>query len=598
MTSAVCMTAEAAKAEFSYAGSQSVEQWGTDKSFEVYDIAIQLDNPMFVGKKITGMSVALPYSPYITEASGWLSTELKLSGKDNVANVVTVSGESQNGKLRITFPEPYTITEDGVYVGYTVKVGGTAIEASAKPIAVVSGKQPGSFYVHSSRVWLSWSDLSEKLDLCSAITVDLDGDFVTNAVGVTSLPDIMADPDAEVIIPVGLRNDGLGSIASIEYEVEIGGKKSVFSRLFYEPIMSRLFELATVELPIGIINSVGRTKYNLTITKVNGQPNNSVSASASGNVDVVAYRPVNRPLLEDYTAFTCGYCPRGMAALERMYSLYPDDFIGVSYHSGDAISITTIFPNPADALPTAWMNRSVECDPYFGLTSGTFGIENYWNELRKEEVPVGIDMKVYWEDVEHTKLKVNSEVVFIRPVDQQYSLTYLLVSSGLHSEKWSQSNYYSGASSDGWIEEMKPYFSAAKMMRDVVYDDIVAMSAPMKGIEGSLPASPEPYEINRHSYIFNIDEAYSRDRVNMVPDKDKLKVVCTVLDAEGKAVNSFMAKPDLSGVDSPTADNAKVVETEVYDLSGRRMNAMPESGVYIVREKLDNGRTRTHKIIL
>ncbi len=592
-------SADTTSAEFSYAPSSlNTWQWGTEKPYETYDIAIRLENSLLVGKKITGMTVPVPSSPYITDLSGWLTSELKLSGKNNVPDIVSVAGTVENGMLNITFPEPYTITENGVYVGYSLTVGSNAIQGSAMPIACVSGEAEGSFYVHTSRVWMSWSDLSNELSRRSSIVVNVEGDFNSDAVGVVSLPNIMADPDVEVNIPVTLRNDGLGSISSIEYDVEINGVKSNFSKNFDKPIMERFLLTESVELPIGIINSVGRTQYTLTVTSVNGKPNNSASASASGNVDVVSFRPVNRPLLEEYTAFTCGYCPRGIAAFERMYELYPDEFIGVAYHDDDAIAFTTTFPNPAPALPTAWMNRSEQCDPYFGKTEGYFGIEDFWKEIQAKEVPVSIELRVGWTDENKTKVTATADVIFVRPVDQQYSLTYLLVSGGISNPDWYQSNYYSGASPTGWIEEMNRFFSAEKMMRGLVYDDIVAMSAPIAGIEGSLPESPEPYKINTHTYEFDLEKAYSRDRVNLVPDKNKVKVVGIVLDAEGKAVNSFMAAPSFTEIDTIEAAEAEVIKAELYDLSGRRLESMPESGIYIVREILINGMTRSHKVVL
>lgn len=592
-----CMAAT--EANFSYAsGNLSLEQWGTEKTYENYDIAIRLDDPMLVGKKITGMSVGVPSSAYISDLSGWLSSELKISGKNNVPDIVSVEGSVSNGALNITFPEAYTIPQTGVYVGYSLKIGGTAVAASAQPISVVSGAKEGSFFVHTTRAYLSWKDLSTELGLTSTINVALEGDFLEDALAVMALPNIMADPDKEVVIPTQLRNDGANQISSIEYEVEINGKKSQFSYTFKNTNrMTRFLQTETIELPIGLINSVGRTIYSLTVTSVNGKPNNSASPVATGDVDVVAYRPVNRPLLEEYTAFTCGYCPRGMAAFERMYELYPDDFIGVAYHSDDEIAFTASFPNPCPALPTAYMNRTTKCDPYFGLTTGTFGIEEFWNQERQKEVPMGIELTVLWNDEERTKLNANAQVVFVAPADQQYSLTYLLVTGGLKNDDWYQSNYYSGNTASGWISEMNQFFKADHIMRGVVYDDIAAMSAPYSGIEGSLPASPEPYAICRHSYEFDLSQCVSRKGVNMAPDKDKIRVVGIVVDAEGKAVNSFMAKPSGfgNGVDT-IAENEEVVETRYFDLSGRHLSSAPEKGICIVREILANGNSRSYKV--
>ena len=117
--------------------------WGT-KQAETYDVAIKLADSYFVGKTITAISVPVVSSSKVTEYSIWLSKKLTLksvSGKKvNSPDIQTVSVTPENDMIQITLAEPYTITEDGVFVGYSFKVKGTS-SVSNYPVIVGLGKR-------------------------------------------------------------------------------------------------------------------------------------------------------------------------------------------------------------------------------------------------------------------------------------------------------------------------------------------------------------------------------------------------------------------------------------------------------------------------
>ncbi len=124
MAAWLAMTTQATGAEldFSYNNSgNELDIYGFAK-METYDIAIRIDDPSLVGSKVKGFEVLAP-STGTSGHSGWISTELKLEKKVNKPNVASKAGSvDQDGYLRIMFDEPYTITEEGVYVGYSLTV--------------------------------------------------------------------------------------------------------------------------------------------------------------------------------------------------------------------------------------------------------------------------------------------------------------------------------------------------------------------------------------------------------------------------------------------------------------------------------------------
>jgi hypothetical protein len=66
-----------------------------------------------------------------------------------------------------------------------------------------------------------------------------------------------------------------------------------------------------------------------------------------------------------------------------MNRLYPNDFIGVSYHNADPMEImdSNSFPSDVAGFPDAWLDRVHETDAFAGdldYYSYQFGIDQAW----------------------------------------------------------------------------------------------------------------------------------------------------------------------------------------------------------------------------
>ena len=62
-----------------------------------------------------------------------------------------------------------------------------------------------------------------------------------------------------------------------------------------------------------------------TLSKVNGNENNSSSNTAKANVAVFSKGFDRNLLLEEATGAWCGYCPAGMVMMENIKKTYPAD---------------------------------------------------------------------------------------------------------------------------------------------------------------------------------------------------------------------------------------------------------------------------------
>lgn len=594
LTVAVSAMAEES-AVFSYAGNdEALQSWGYNKQ-ETYDIAIFINDPALVGKTIT--KLAVPYREYGgSEFSMWLSSELKVSQRKNVPDICSQAAEFKGTDLQITLDEPYTIPQEGVYVGYTFTTS-----LSNYPVVTVAKTIPGSFWVHAAKTQLSWKDLSERENQCSTIKVTLEGEFEPYSVALTNLPDVMDVENVEYIVPAKIQNQGLNPISSISYTVNNGSGADFENTIELKtPIAPRYLEYADVNLPLGEFKKVGDNPYTLTITGINGEDNVNDNRSAEGHVHITSTTAVCRPLLEDYTSFGCGFCTRGFAAMERMHRLYPDRFVAASFHREDQLTITGSFPVPVAKfdLPTAFMNRTVECDPYFGISTagGGFYIEDYWKQ--QCEVPVGmnIDVTAAWLDDEKTQLRATSYTTFLRAPDQNYRVAYILTADGLQDYSWIQSNYYSGDKTPGFIEEMNQFTSGAAHIPGFVYDDVVVMFTPMEGEDPNFPQNPQINVINTHNHIFNINEAVNLQGANIIQNKDKLNVIAMVVAEGGRVVNCNITPVSNTLVDQAVSVNP-VVETIFFDAAGNRI-AEPKKGLVIRTNIYSDGTKSTTKIIL
>ena len=295
----------------------------------------------------------------------------------------------------------------------------------------------------------------------------------------------------------------------------------------------------------------GAYPYTITITKVNGEANEDAYPSVSGVCNVYNTLPKHRSVVEEYTGTWCGYCPRGFVGLEEMNRLYPDDFIGISYHNGDPMEITSQFPSDVNGFPDCWLDRKGQ--------------------------PV-------------------------ERADCPYELGFVLTQDGMTGTEsgWTQSNYYAGE--EGWPESMDQFTQGSRSIKGLVFNDVIVARSGIAGIEGSLTAPIVADVAQQYSYAFRMQDVVNTSGQNIVQDKQQLRVIALVIDTrDGSIVNANKAMAGLSSVTTGIARPAltqdeTVSHVDYYDLQGRRV-VMPRQGsLYIKAETTANGQVRTSKI--
>ena len=141
-----------------YQGSGTPTARGTKKA-ETYDVAIHLADPFLVGKEVRGLRIPINTAAQnVTGYKAWLSSALTLdSDKKNVPDIRCVSFTPSGSWTDVTFDEPYIITEEGLYVGYSFEVSSvntTTSDANQTPLMCFDGDD--GLYIHTSRTYRKW----------------------------------------------------------------------------------------------------------------------------------------------------------------------------------------------------------------------------------------------------------------------------------------------------------------------------------------------------------------------------------------------------------------------------------------------------------
>lgn len=576
-----------------YSGEETLGVFGTNKQ-ENYDVAIRVAGDGLVGKQLTGVRVHFPEGvENISEAKAFISKELNI-----VKTVFTPDGQTKeftptDGFVEVTFDTPYTITEEGIFVGYSFTEDATV----AKPVSVVGSSDPDFFYLHSSRTYRSRFVTKAK---------DLGKNLAMQAI-IDGLPASAAKPEsAEAYVEAGSENNafnfrvlnqGCTPVQSVDVNYSVAGLQGTTHINFDTPIAAHYNAAGTASFALPKIADSGTFPIELTVTKVNGADNEATTGQASGYVYCMSFVPKKRALLEEYTGTWCGWCPRGFVGLEHMNELLGNDFVGVSYHNSDPMSFADSYPNNVTGFPDAWIDRKLQTDAYCGDNyDGHFNIDKAYAEACEGVAAASIDCKAFFTSNSQTTVNAQATVRFpVTHADNPYRLGFLLTADGLSGsgDAWAQSNYYSSMSSSYPDADMSQFAEGDSYIYGLTYNFVVVGYNGTGWIESSLPQSIEADKSYTYDYSFDLTAATANCKPSIIQDKSKLNVVALLIDsatgyvANAIKVNVYGSEADgVKSVSQTDADQATPVA--FFSADGRAM-AGPQKGLNIAR--MSNGRT-------
>ena len=567
---------------------------------ETYDVAIKLDAPILQGMEIIGLTAYVAGTEGMLQPKVWLSHELKLESRVNAPDicsydVAVAEGDFMNNEMgRIThkFEQPVVIDEKGVYAGFSITVNDVSQSKGQYPIAVTKNVNPDGFYLHSTKTQLQWKNMLQE-GACAAIVVTLRGELPANKMSVVDGSDVFVVKGEEYSTQFRITNHGCNDISSITYTYSIDGTEGAapLTINLAEPIIPDLARSSFVELNFPPIEELGKHTVEVSAIEVNGDDNISNENSGSFVATVIPYVPVHRPLVEEFTGLWCGWCPRGYLAMEWLAELYGDNEVTICYHSNDAMAVTSTYPVPPGALPSAYVDRQSRIDPYYGSSGEQFGISKDVEEAMSQLAIGEINVEA---EISGNQVNVNTYTTFVTDVeDSNYLVGYVLLANGLSDPKWLQRNDYASAAGiykDTPLEILTTWDS---YVAGLVYNDVAVDVSGMNGVEGSLPSTLKTGEIYEHSYSFDIS------RNTLIKNKENLVVVVFITDRSSRRIlnaNKYSFNPEEAGVE--VIDNSiAVTEVKYFNLAGQSVSR-PGKGFYIKLEVLDNGKTRASKVYL
>ena len=577
-------------------GKSDITPIGEGKAM-TYDVAMKLNDEASAGTHIDAISFALMNTEGISDVKVWLSTNLRVEDGKNAPNLIEIPvANPEAGINTITLEKPYTISEGGVYVGYSFTVNDATIEANQFPVVVIGGAHEGGLYLHGAPIYVGWTDISAGANSSAYITVSVSGSAIkNNAVAILPNATAYVKVGEPIVVESSLVNHGAKGITSVDIDYTINGTTTTKHIDLDEPVDGNFGSSTVVKAELPALAERGTYDLKAKVTKVNGADNNDAALEATSTVVILNTVPKHRTLLEEYTGTWCGWCVRGFVGLEKLAELYPDEYVLVSYHNSDPMEImsSSNFPSPVQGFPTSWMDRIEEVDPYYGSTYGVspFTVVNDLSERNKVFGQADIQLSASL-DADNSAVNVAANVTFPYDLtDSKYALEYILVANGLtgaEGTSWDQSNYYSGT--EGLDENLAPFAELGSSVPGLVFNDVAVLTSQIGGIEGSLPATISADQAISHAYAFDLNDAVNTSGAPVIQDVNQLSVVAIIVDtATGEVVNAIKVAVGsvADGIETIQKNGISTV-AERYNAAGQRITA-PQKGLNII--KLSNGKT-------
>lgn len=581
----------------------TLEAYGGGQA-ENYNCAIEIPLNLLSGTDVVSIQVPVNKNTRsMTSCSLWLATDVIVkSGKaapDLVSAEATLTRTDDSTPydlLTATLPEPFHVGDGELYAGVSFTISEIAGDADAKPLMFAKVGGCGNLWYHSSRSNRVITNKGHEEGLVMPIQLMLTGnDIAEVSLAGSSFGDVYCKTGTAPQISFHLENHGVQDISSLSLSYKIGSKDYTSDFVLPEPLKGGNYgRSTTVRLDMPELTETGEYPIDIKAVSVNG--NSYDKLLTSGTVYAISSAPQRIPLLEEYTGSWCVWCIRGAVGMNKMSSLYPDDFIGIAYHNGDPMEIMAehCFPGVPMNYPYAYMDREIGLDPYHGtVNKSVLGIEKDWLEQRNKLALADIKLSAQWDDAERTSLTATATSRFIRNIHEaDLQMAYMLVENDMFGSggRWVQGNALSSLTEYASDPNLAPYVSMSQIIPDFHFNDVVVgVSAKEgKGIEGSLPSEIVEGKDNVHSFSFDVASLKNTAGQAIVQDKDKLHVVAVIINtATGEIVNaqkcSIAASPD--AIASPAANASGTrADAKYFSLTGQRL-AAPQKGIVIMNGK-------------
>ena len=516
-------------------------------------------------------NVTVWVAPTLTDNSGqWLET-------------VTVPTErlKKNKFCDVAFTKQHAIPAGGLYVGVSFDITDFSDSGALTPLCFTSteANRKNSFFYKttSKRAWSAIDGNAYVKILFGG------GQFAKNAVSVKDFATSYVVKDQSVSIPMELRNMGTNNVETITYTITTGGvasaetTKAVSIKGFQNSLTT------TIDFPADEVTKVSEKV--LTITKVNGQPNECENRVSRGKLVTLQEHYQAVPVVEAFMGTGYSTSPVAIVGLEKMKETFGDQVVLIAVHYDDVMAIEGYQPlrYSVSGISTSFLNRQYEVYP-----SPYFLKKDIARELNRT-VPAKISLTAMWDGYMEnaTEIVLKSETTFSYDDDNaDYGVAYVILADGLKGSgsQWEQSNTFSGKS--GYGEDMNYWYSAPEKVGGMTYDNVPIAAKEivggMKLLDGTSIKAGQTV-----SHRMNMRMVGNK----LVQDKRKLTAVALLIDrSNNQIVNADKVRLDGedTGIENSIIDEADNTVNARYDLSGRMIEKV-QKGLNIIR--MNNGKS-------
>lgn len=343
-----------------------------------------------------------------------------------------------------------------------------------------------------------------------------------------------------------------------------------------------------------------------------------------------------KAVVEEMTGLWCGWCPRGMVAMENLKTMYADDVITIAVHADDALQSESYLPMAymTSGFPSAFVNRFYLADPYYGFTAdATMGIADVVDEILASpaEAQIGVTSAL---SADGSTIDVTSYTRFCLTDNSEtphYAVAYALVEDGVRGLAYAQTNYYSSQMSggpysgrtpetSGLPDDLAQFVGMGPSIQGLTYNDVARGIYDCFGVEGSLNSNIQSGSMQTHTYSIPVPESISNiantTLVAMVVDTETMEVINAVEVKVGESNTTGIeavkepAKASISvngNAITVTTDGNGSAVAKVYSTDGKLVAQATvngsatlavdgQKGTYIVR--VENGNDVTVKKVM
>lgn len=530
---------------------------------------------MTSAKKICALRFALTAS-HATDVKVWLASELPASDPtaDNTLWVKDVATSELGEAIDVALDTPYEISKNGVFVGYSFTITSASTTDDQYPVLTGGSDHPYGLLLRTNATISNWGSLYGQNFGVLAMKVLMEGEFAQNCVVPSfATSTYYAQIGQSANVDLTLTNNGQKDVSSISYTIDNGAEQTYRLNKAMAPGQSGYI---TISVPAdAVMQSSAKT---LTVTKVNGEANESLSPSAQFTLNTLERYIQRNVVVEEFTGTGCGWCPRGLIGMEKMRETFGDRFIGIGihqYNSSDAMYIAN-YPNNFSSAPSCMIDRNgADIDPYYGTSN------DICDDFRTAmNIPTTVDVNVSGVvNEEETEVVVTAT---IEPLfdTSDYRIEYVLIGDGLKgtTTAWKQSNYY--ASSVPEEEDLQIFGRGGKYGQSsivgYVFNDVALAWAGGSQVEalGQLTGG------KKHTVSHTLTLP-TKATLRTALKKGVVYAAALIVNADGTIANAAKAEVvNAAGISSVQPTDSQAVAG--YSLNGTKLQT-PQRGINIVR---------------